>query len=276
MDSITSLMNEDDDNSLLVIVADFNIYSWGQRAQTVQSEGRDGRRFPLITLPTFIENLLVFINAYLMLNQENQIALISSVIGESYFVYPPQPQQALTDHRCISEQIQSSLERINTICLENLDKRSEEQQQQDCTSSFSAAMSLALCYINRIKKEFPSLRARILVFNLSPDVSTQYIPVMNCIFSAQKQSIPVDSCVLSTTDSTFLQQASHLTNGIYLKPQRQENLSQYLLSTFLVDSFSRNTKFALKYDLSKITNASATTSATTTTTTTTTSSTNSN
>ena len=67
------------------------------------------------------------------------------------------------------------------------------------------------------------------MLQISDDVSSQYVPVMNCIFSAQKQSIPVDSCVLGNQESSFLQQASHLTEGIYIKPQNQSGLLQYLL-----------------------------------------------
>ncbi|GAM28580.1 hypothetical protein SAMD00019534_117560 [Acytostelium subglobosum LB1] len=225
--------NEDDDTSMLVVILDMNVYSWGQRAQTVHSKQQAG--MPLISLPTFLEHFLVFVNAYLMLNQENQLAVISSIIGESYFVYPPPPdQRASVANQVIAEQIQSRLKDIQDTYVDKIG----ELQGDETSASFSAAMSLGLCHINRMKKDLPNLKPRILVFNISPDVSSQYIPVMNCIFSAQKQSIPVDSCILSS-DSTFLQQASHLTSGIYLKPQRQENLCQYLVSTFLIDSDSR-------------------------------------
>lgn len=50
----------------------------------------------------------------------------------------------------------------------------------------------------------------------------------------------LDSCVLSTEDSTFLQQASYITGGIYMKPLRQEGLIQYLLSVFLVEKSLRS------------------------------------
>ena len=63
---------------------------------------------------------------------------------------------------------------------------------------------------------------------------------MNSIFSAQKQSIAVDSCILGTNDSPYLQQASHLTNGIYLKPNQQQGLLQYILSCFIADVHTRN------------------------------------
>jgi transcription initiation factor TFIIH subunit 3 len=49
----------------------------------------------------------------------------------------------------------------------------------------------------------------------------------------------LDSCVLSTEDSTFLQQASHITNGVYLKPLRQEGLTQYLMSVFIIEKSLR-------------------------------------
>lgn len=138
-------------------------------------------------------------------------------------------------------------------------------------SMLSGALSLALCCtslsdfipllvtlsssadINRITKEVPDIKPRILNFTVSADVSSQYIPVMNCIFSAQKkvssllllfcplystflfvQAIPVDTCILSQMDSSFLQQASHITGGVYLKPPLQEGLLQYLLVCFFV------------------------------------------
>eukprot|EP01105_Mastigella_eilhardi_P001396 TRINITY_DN1168_c0_g1_i3.p1 TRINITY_DN1168_c0_g1~~TRINITY_DN1168_c0_g1_i3.p1 ORF type:complete len:163 (-),score=40.72 TRINITY_DN1168_c0_g1_i3:18-506(-) len=91
--------------------------------------------------------------------------------------------------------------------------------------------------INRVSRESPGIRPRILCCIASPDVSAQYIAVMNCIFAAQKNGIPVDSCMIGK-DSGFLQQASHLTGGIYLKPDIA-GLLQYLQTTFLVDQHTR-------------------------------------
>ena len=39
----------------------------------------------------------------------------------------------------------------------------------------------------------------------------------------------VDACMLASTDSTFLQQATHLTGGIYMRPKQRSALLQYLL-----------------------------------------------
>ncbi|EFC43470.1 predicted protein [Naegleria gruberi] len=109
--------------------------------------------------------------------------------------------------------------------------------------SLSGALSMALCFINRLEKEKPlgmSLNSRILTFQVSPDISSQYISVMNAIFSAEKMSIMLDACVLSNDDSTFLQQACFLTGGNYLKPQRQEGLIQYLLTIFMLEKSLRS------------------------------------
>merc|ERR550525_1273813 len=62
---------------------------------------------------------------------------------------------------------------------------------------------------------------------------------MNCIFSAQKRDILIDSCVLTPNDSLFLQQASYLTKGIYSKPPTIKGLAQHLLMTYLASKSVR-------------------------------------
>ena len=62
-----------------------------------------------------------------------------------------------------------------------------------------------------------------------PDVPSQYIPPMNAIFAAQRSSVLIDACYLGPAQSAFLQQAAHLTGGVYLKPARPAGLLQYLL-----------------------------------------------
>ncbi|KAF2070545.1 hypothetical protein CYY_008135 [Polysphondylium violaceum] len=231
--SIANNIDEDDDTSLLVIIVDCNIYSWGNREKLLKEGTLNDEKKTYITFSKFLEHLMVFINAYLMLNQENQLSVLCSKIGKSEFLFPNHTaNDPLYSEKTIQEQI---LHKLQNMDLNNIN----ETEERNISSSFSAAMSMALCYISRIKKATPTIRPRIVVFNVSPDVSAQYISVMNCIFSAQKQSIPVDCCILSQTDSTFLQQASHLTNGVYLKPQNQQQLTQYLLSTFLIDTYSR-------------------------------------
>jgi hypothetical protein len=49
----------------------------------------------------------------------------------------------------------------------------------------------------------------------SPDAPSQYVAVMNAIFSAQRAEVAVDALVLGA-DSAYLQQAAHLTGGLYV------------------------------------------------------------
>lgn len=110
--------------------------------------------------------------------------------------------------------------------------------------------------INRISKDdaMPPLKARILVLSVSGEASQQYIPIMNCIFAAQKavscrqfnayvaplvaercveQSIPIDVCKIYGEDAVFLQQAAHLTKASYYRLERRSGLLQYLMMAFL-------------------------------------------
>ncbi|KAI9809927.1 MAG: hypothetical protein M1825_000360 [Sarcosagium campestre] len=82
------------------------------------------------------------------------------------------------------------------------------------------------------------LQSRILVVSVSSDLAFQYIPVMNCIFAAQRKRIPID--VLKLASSTaFLQQAADATRGIYMHIASPRGLLQYLMMAFLPDQSTR-------------------------------------
>jgi transcription initiation factor TFIIH subunit 3 len=89
-------------------------------------------------------------------------------------------------------------------------------------------------------------QARILVALKSSDVPEQYVPTMNAIFAAQRMGVPIDTCLLlEGGDSTYFQQAAHLTSGVYLRPPGYEPadedaLLQSLMTVFLADSHSRD------------------------------------
>jgi len=84
----------------------------------------------------------------------------------------------------------------------------------------------------------PTLQSRILVLSVSGDLAYQYIPVMNCIFAAQRRRIPIDICKIAG-DTVFLQQASDATRGIYMALEQPQGLLQYLMMAFLPDQTSR-------------------------------------
>ncbi|MCJ1258100.1 General transcription factor IIH subunit 3 [Lignoscripta atroalba] len=83
-----------------------------------------------------------------------------------------------------------------------------------------------------------ALQSRILILSVSGDLAHQYIPIMNCIFAAQRLSIPIDICKIAG-DTVFLQQASDATRGTYIKLEHPQGLLQYLMMGFLPDQSSR-------------------------------------
>lgn len=110
------------------------------------------------------------------------------------------------------------------------------------TSMIAGALSMALAYINRIVKadDVGHIKPRILIVSVSPDSAYQYIPIMNCIFSAQKMQIPIDVCKVLGKDTVFLQQAAHITNGTYMHLDQPAGLLKYLMTVHLPDRFVRN------------------------------------
>lgn len=70
----------------------------------------------------------------------------------------------------------------------------------------------------------PALTSRVLILSVSGDLAAQYIPVMNAIFAAQRQRVPLDVLKLAG-DTVFLQQACDSTGGVYLDPLHAQSSS---------------------------------------------------
>ncbi|KAF2460969.1 TFIIH subunit Tfb4/p34 [Lineolata rhizophorae] len=83
------------------------------------------------------------------------------------------------------------------------------------------------------------LTSRVLILSVSGDLAAQYIPVMNAIFAAQRQHVPIDILKLAG-DTVFLQQASDATGGVYVAPSAPQGLLQYLMFGFLADERARH------------------------------------
>ncbi len=72
----------------------------------------------------------------------------------------------------------------------------------------------------------PSHLPRVLVFDASvslPARDAHHLAMMNAVFAAENLRTPIDSCMLSgSSDSAVLQQAAHLTGGVYLNMKRAQ------------------------------------------------------
>lgn len=75
------------------------------------------------------------------------------------------------------------------------------------------------------------LHARILVVSVSDSSPSQYIPTMNAVFAAAHARIAIDTLALRGS-ATFLQQASYITRGTFIRAQEPRGLLQYLMFGF--------------------------------------------
>jgi transcription initiation factor TFIIH subunit 3 len=206
-----------------------------------------------VSLPVLLSNLLLLINAHLSLSHQNSASLIASTPHVAKFLYPTSPAESVvhapepyeppgnTMYRAFN-QVKSSVTRNLQYLLSHQSYKSIPNGTQ-----LAGALSLGLAYMNRLQIDSPLLppSARILIASTSTDSKGQYIPIMNTIFAAQKAKIPIDVVRIAEENtggsSTFLQQASFTTNGIYttIKPSMMNELPQYLLQLYAADSATR-------------------------------------
>lgn len=80
-----------------------------------------------------------------------------------------------------------------------------------------------------------SMRSRLLIVSSDDDDDIKYIPLMNAMFAAQKMKVAIDIAKLGAEDSSYLQQASDATDGIYLHIENPEGLIQTLSTAFFIE-----------------------------------------
>ncbi|KAG7285142.1 hypothetical protein NEMBOFW57_009763 [Staphylotrichum longicolle] len=75
------------------------------------------------------------------------------------------------------------------------------------------------------------LHARILILSVSDSAPAQYIPTMNAVFAAAHARIAIDTLALRGS-ATFLEQASFITRGTFIRAAEPRGLLQYLMFGF--------------------------------------------
>lgn len=229
--SLDGSTQRDTDPSLLVFILDTNPSAW------VSSDGP--------ALQQCLVDVLIFINAHMALNHRNQTAFIASHVQTARFLYPtPDPSEPSQEHDLkraangykpflsIQDEVVRNLRSL-------LDETEESAIANMQASMMSGAITLALTYINKqtqlqMTDSQSHLTSRIMILSVSGDLALQHIPMMNSIFSAQKQKVVIDIAKIGG-DAVFLQQASDLTKGMYQTIQKGDSLLQTLMMLFLPD-----------------------------------------
>ncbi|XP_074263575.1 general transcription and DNA repair factor IIH subunit TFB4 [Silene latifolia] len=219
-----------DDVSLVVVLLDTNPFFWSSSTS--------------LSFSALFSHVLSFVNSILLLNQLNQVVIIATGYNTCDYIFDSSVSgsvnQSSGDARMpgFCEEVIRNFEEF----LSEDEKLSGSDVVDGVGSSLlSGALSMAMCYIQRVFRSGPlHPQPRILCLHGSPDGPEQYVSVMNAIFSAQRSMVPIDSCVVGAQHSAFLQQASYITGGVYLKPQLLDGLFQYLSTVFATDLHSRN------------------------------------
>lgn len=223
---------------------------------------------------TLLDQVLTFVGAYRLLSESNELVVLAmdegvdscdpiySSLGDSWgepldgqvpaMHQSSHPWSHQHPYRCIRDGLLELLHRG-----QQRGKHSIETGPLDRNIALSGALSRSLCLIHRITTNSGSesirkghSRPRILCITGHLDDQTKYVSMMNSIFSAQRAEVTIDALVIGPTDSTFLQQAAHLTKGLYfrfcLKSEKtvRGSLSsgaplQYMIQSLTADTITR-------------------------------------
>ncbi|EGW30349.1 uncharacterized protein SPAPADRAFT_63205 [Spathaspora passalidarum NRRL Y-27907] len=165
------------------------------------------------------------------------------------------------------------LEELNEF-LNEINKDQDDTMLADPASKLSGALSMALTYTNRMLtldqsittttasaiasttsssasaasstatgaggassgSSSTSMKSRILVVSANDDNDVKYIPIMNTIFAAQKMKLSIDIIKLGDEEnSSYLQQPSDATNGIYLHLTDPRGIIQVLSTAYFIE-----------------------------------------
>lgn len=270
----------DDPASLLVVVLDISACSWSTLTGLPSAEAAHEAA---LALQSVTEQLLVFMNTFLMLHESNRTCVILASPDGARMVYPDLPDasslpaghdvagedaalDAAAGGRGFFMHAERAVVELRDAVIAGVKDAFCEQGGEfaNAPAPISTALATALCVHNRARRikaeraalslgqggdaarvDAGSCNGRVLAIVVGADVPEQYVPVMNCIFSAQRMGVPLDSCVLGEKDSTYFEQAAYLTNGACLRPEgfstkEAGGLIQLLQTVFLPDRLSRD------------------------------------
>ncbi|XP_030464932.2 general transcription and DNA repair factor IIH subunit TFB4 [Syzygium oleosum] len=215
-----------DDVSLLVVLLDTNPFFWSASS---------------LPFSKFISHVISFLNSVLLLNQLNQIVVIATGHNCCDYLYDSSsPVNRSSGTGKLSALSVDLLEKLEEFVIRDEKLLKKEPEGLIPSSLLSGSLSMALCYIQRVfRSGLLHPHPRILCLHGSQDGPEQYVAIMNAIFSAQRSMVPIDSCFIGAQNSAFLQQASYITGGVYLKPQLLDGTFQYLSTVFATDLHSR-------------------------------------
>ncbi|XP_036142851.1 general transcription factor IIH subunit 3-like [Monomorium pharaonis] len=191
------------ETSLLVIVLDVNSLQ-----RIVKQEMK--------ILSQCLDSTIVFAKAHLVQSSNNELAIMACHGHSAKFLYP---YKTTAEIRQMDDQYEKFTMVERTVRQQLQQVINEVPIPLNTKSLISNALSMALCYIARLKREKfagQKLHPRIIVITASNDSATQYMNYMNIFFTAQRMNVILDVCSLDQ-ELTLLQLGCVITGGNYLK-----------------------------------------------------------
>jgi len=193
-------------------------------------------------LAAVLEQLQLFLHAFQLLAAGNQLLFFGAHHAVVECLWPPGAVDAAA---AVTHDLRASI----AAGVDHLISRSGD----GVTSLISAAISKALCQLERVKRTQPNAECRVLVLQASPESAAQHLATMNCAFAAYDLGITLDVVVLlddadaapsipsRDASSLALQQAAGTSGGLYRRPNMLTcaAISQYLITTCLPDHYDR-------------------------------------
>ncbi|KAK0674538.1 putative transcription factor [Cercophora samala] len=249
--------------SLTTIIIDTNPRAWAALGD-------------VLPLSKAIANIQIFINAHLALSNTNQIAVIAAHTNRATWLYPTPPKPPSEDvemrdagsktdtfHNSANKFPQyAQIEHALLTSLRELIGSTIPPDLDETTTLMSGALTLALAHMNKKALAYSASQAlsnptagaaapgatpgtggfvgfhgRILVISVSDSAASQYIPTMNAVFAASMSRVPIDTLALRG-NATFLEQASFITQGTFIRAADPQGILQYLMFGFGVGSAS--------------------------------------
>jgi len=174
--------NLTDDVSQVVVLLEANPYFWGSKALASSDQAALASQGGL-TFETFFQHVLLFVNCVLLLNHSNRIVIIATGASTCAFLYDSNPSEGAANNKNGSKGSNRHPELRSTVITQAMQEfvQKEEEAAQGApqslevpNSNLSGALSMALCYIQRVfRGPLPHPQPRILCLQGSPDAPQQ-------------------------------------------------------------------------------------------------------
>ncbi|KAF7829842.1 general transcription and DNA repair factor IIH subunit TFB4-like [Senna tora] len=167
-----------------------------------------------------IEGVLAFFNSILLLSQLNQLVVIATGCNSCGSIYDSSVDSSHgSDTSGMPAFYSNFLRKLEEFVARDEQLAKTLTQGPTSSSLLSGSLSMRSLFGVYVCKDLQMDQNSMFLM---------YVAIMNAIFSAQRSTVPIDSCYIGSNNSAFLKQASYITGGIYYRPPQLDGLFQYL------------------------------------------------